>query len=220
MFELCILYLHHQDDSLTRIHAELLQKHNHGAAFVPLTFRDGMQNAFRFPFDLHRTSHGEWGSADLLVYDWFKSKHKITASRYVILEYDTLATMPLKEFYQHVWDESAAGAQPLIKERDADWIWFRDLDESTPLPLGGFVPLCGILLSHDALSKMVNLAHLPPLAFLNSECRIATLARLAGCQLAKIRHDAETFISWTNVTPDGPGIWHSIKDERWSRTYR
>ena len=218
MFDLCILYLHHKDDSLTRIHARLMQKHNSGAAFVPLTFRQGMQNALRFPFDYRRAIHGEWGSADLLVYDWFKSRHKITASRYLILEYDTLATVPLKDFYHDVWDESAAGALPLTQERNPDWIWFKDLDSASPLPLGGFVPFCGIFLSHDALSKIVKLAHIPPLAFVNSECRLATLARLVGCDLKKIHPRAETYISWTSVSPDGPGIWHPIKDERlaWS----
>jgi len=219
MLDLCILYLHHKDNSLTRIHARLLQKYNPGAAFVPLTFRNGMPNAVRFPFNCRRAVHGEWGSVDLLIYDWFKSKHKITASRYIILEYDTMATVPLKDFYQDVWDESAAGAQPLTIEKNSDWIWFKDLDAATPLPLGGFVPFCGIFLSHDALSKVVELAHIPPLAFVNSECRIATLARLAGCQLKKIRPYAETYISWTTVSPDCPGVWHPIKDERLATAY-
>ncbi len=62
--DLCILYLHHSDDDLTRHHAELILHLNRGAALLPLAFSSGLGNAFR---PVEGEVSNPWASADLLV---------------------------------------------------------------------------------------------------------------------------------------------------------
>ncbi len=103
-------------------------------------------------------------------------------------------------------------------ETDPDWPWFREIErpELYGDSLLGMCPLCGILLSFNALRAIVRLALAPLYTMLFSECRIGTLARTVGIEPALIRPDAEHYISWQPRLPSGPGVWHPVKTRLFS----
>jgi len=211
MTKLCVLFLHHMDNDLTRYHAELILKFNPTVTIVPLTFRGGLDGAIcpiPEPFKL-----SQWKNADLLIYSWFRSKHYVAAERYIIVEYDTLCAASFEDFYGAVWDEPVAAASVFNLERQPGWRWFWDMRDQTPYrnKLAGMSPLSGILFSHAALAAISELAKDPIYAPLYCECRIGTLARTAGYNPVRIRPDIAKYISWQRRQPNGPGIWHSVK---------
>jgi hypothetical protein len=71
-------------------------------------------------------------------------------------------------------------------------------------------------LSARALAAVCKLAGNPYFNPMHSECRIGTLAVLAGFQPTIIREAADRYISWQPRIPDGPGIWHPVKELRFS----
>jgi hypothetical protein len=211
MKKLCVLFLHHLDDALTRYHAEMISKRNPRTTLVPLTFRAGLQNAI-CPV-LSPTRLNEWRNSDFLIYNWFHSKHYVAAKRYIIVEYDTLCVASFEDFYAAVWDEPVAAAGLVDFDREPEWHWFCEIKDQSLYRnrLAGMRPISGIFLSHPALAAMSRLALDPIYVPLYCECRIGTLARTAGYKPVQIRTDAANFISWEPRHPSGPGIWHSVK---------
>jgi hypothetical protein len=211
MTKLCVLFLHHMDNDLTRYHAELISQYNPMATLVPLTFRGGIDGAIcpvQEPFRLNA-----WKNADLLIYNWYWSKHYIAAERYIIIEYDTLCAMSFEEFYADVWNESVAAAITFTYQQKPAWRWFCEIRDQSPYrgKLAGLSPLSGLLFSHAALAAISELAKDPLYASLYCECRIGTLARTAGYNPVRIRPDIAKYISWQRRHPTSPGIWHSVK---------
>jgi hypothetical protein len=211
MKPLCVLFIHHADDELTRFHADSIVTLNPAAVFVPLTFRMGFPAAVR-PLTLDVGDVEHW-NVDRLVYHWFLSPNRVDAARYLIIEYDTLCTSPFCEFYQEVWDRPVAGASFTTWATEPGWYWFQQI--STPEifqdKLAGIIPISGILLSHSALSTMAELAAETRFDPLYCECRIGTLANTTGFPLTQIRADAQDYIHWKVRVPDRPGIWHPVK---------
>jgi hypothetical protein len=208
--QLCILFLHHSNDDLTRFHAELIQHLNPDTPFVPLTFDRGLRNALRFEMP---EVTDQWHDNDLLIYAWFLSPHRLDAERYLVVEYDTYCTAPFREFYAGVWDQPVACARVVTLEKDPKWWWFRTIQDRTPFGkhLMGMSPICGILFSRAALEKIAPNGLSPTYRPLLSECRIGTLVCAAQFMPALIRPDAALFITFQPVIPKGEGIWHPVK---------
>ena len=84
----------------------------------------------------------------------------IRARRYLMLEWDTLATMPVKEFYEELWDGDAVATSVKLIETHPRWQWFRQQLHLLPPHLrqhaAGVVPFNGLLLSHRALAAVVE----------------------------------------------------------------
>jgi len=212
MKHLCIIFLHHRDDELTRFHAQLLRKFNSSAEFIALTFSEGFPTALRYPLKLP-SSHAEWGNADRLVYDWFQSEQRVTAERYVIVEYDTLCLMPLDEFYGAAWSQPVSAAEVKTRDNDPQWHWFQGLPYPSVYPLLGLVPMSCVLLSYLAMQAVSKLSRNPFFNPLCSECRLGTLALLSGFYPSRIRPDASDFISWLPRKPTKAGLWHTVKSK-------
>ncbi|HEV7927674.1 MAG TPA: hypothetical protein VGR14_20145 [Verrucomicrobiae bacterium] len=211
MTKLCVLFLHHMDNDLTRYHAELISQYNPMATLVPLTFRGGIDGAI-CPVEVP-SGFNQWKNSDLLIYYWFRSKDYVAAERYLIIEYDTLCATSFEEFYAGVWDEPVAAAIAYTHQQQPAWRWFCEIRDQTPYQnkLAGLSPLSGILFSRAALAAISELAKDPLYASLYCECRIGTLARTSGYNPVRIRPDIAKYISWQRRNPTSPGIWHSVK---------
>ena len=158
MLECCILFLHHRDDPTTRTHLDLLRRLN---PYPVVALCNAAPEHVAGALDVARLTaqwSGEdpWGGTDTVLYRWFLHGG-LHAERYIIFEWDTLATVPVREFYDEVWDADVAGAVAKRIERDPDWFWFHQI-EQLPEPLrphaGGLLPLNGTLLSHRALAAI------------------------------------------------------------------
>jgi len=214
MHSLCVLYLHHADDDLTNFHYEMIKKSNPTVPIVPLTFKLGMRNSVAMSINLPKNqNNSEWRNCDMLVYEWFRSDLRIMAERYLILESDTLCNMPIKEFYSDVWNKAASGAKIQTPQSNPKW---RPFFEARQLKLGeqhlqGITPLCGILLSFEALDSITKLAKDRCLDLLHCELRIGMLLSRAGYAAESISDCIDQYISCFMQIPIGPGIWHKIK---------
>jgi len=212
--DVCILFLHHRDDELTRYHLGLTRASNPGVPVVPLSFGKGVSGSISvgkwcWPV------RDEWYANDVMVYAWYK-KRAFRAKRYVIFDYDTLCLMPVESFYQQVWNADVACASPMTYQEKPEWYWFRAQSvDGLPLKfheqLAGLAPASGVFLSDRALKAISELAKDRSFSHLFCECRLGTLARIAGFEIRQIRDDVEQFIGWNEVTPTRRGIWHPIK---------
>lgn len=210
--ELCILFLHHRNDELSRFHYSLFESNNDGVPIVPLTFGSGLPDAVKVG-RWHWPVHDEWYSNDVMIYSWFEQK-QLAASRYAIFDYDTLCLQSVREFYSEVWDSDVACATPITCQ-DSGWYWFEpQFGASRELfgnQLAGMTPASGSFFSHEALAAMVNLAKHKLYAPLFCECRLGTLASTAGFSIRRIRDDAASYVTWNDVSPTHRGIWHPVK---------
>jgi hypothetical protein len=214
MIPLCILFLHHNENALTRHHYALIKQFHPATPVVPLTFNLGLTEAITlsvsFPKEQDRP---EWRNVDRLIYKWFMSDVKIEAERYLILEGDALCSMPAIEFYSEVWDKPASGAQiRTLKTNPKLWV-LREVKHPEIYNgcLQALTPICGIMLSHDALTAIVTLSQDPNYDCLFSEVRIGTLLAVTDYMPALICSLIDQYISWNKRTPIGPGIWHAVK---------
>jgi hypothetical protein len=157
----------------------------------------------------------KWASADSILYRWFLHGG-IRARRYLMLEWDTFATMPVKAFYGDLWDRDVVATSVKRWETHPRWQWFRQQSHLLPPHLrphaAGVVPFNGLLLSHRALAAVVA-SDPPPAIF--CELRIGTLLRAAGFEFHELPPEKRTMNSFhpLNVKFDGktPGIYHPIK---------
>ncbi len=124
MLECCILFVHYRDDPTTRTYLDLLRRLN---PYPVVALCNAAKEHVDGVLDVARLTTrwvGEhpWSGADTILYRWFLHGG-LQAERYVFLEWDTLATMPVREFYDEVWDADAADAVAKRIEDDPDWIW-------------------------------------------------------------------------------------------------
>jgi hypothetical protein len=175
---------------------------------VPSTFGEGLADALR-P-DKFSSGEHQWRNPDNLIYGWFWSCDYASAQRYVILEYDTLCTVPICDFYRAVWNEPVAGAASVTLDNGPDSCWFHEIPDHSLYrnTLAGIIPLSGLLLSNEGLAR--NPLYWP----LFCECRVGTMARAAGYSPVTISPDAANYISWQPRIPFCPGIWHPVKSKQ------
>ncbi len=217
LLECCIVFTHYRDDATTRDHLELLRRLN---PFPVVAVCNACSDCVDGAVDVHLlsnrwSSEDKWSSADSILYRWFLHGG-VRAQRYLMLEWDTLATAPVKEFFGELWDRDVVGTSVKLHETHPEWHWFREQMHLLPPALrqhaAGIVPFNGLLLSHRALSAVVD-ADPPPGIF--CELRIGTLLRSAGFELAEYPPDKQRMNSFhlLNISFDGitPGIYHPIK---------
>ena len=212
-----ILFIHHLslNESTTRTNLALVRAMNPDC------------EVFTLSFDKNReTPKWQWKNCDVLVYEWFEITHP-KHDRYFILEWDCFCTQSMRAFYGGSVDYNAAGAlviQPWSDETILtqhgepqtmrDWHWFAHNTSAELYPyLRGITPICGSMFSHDCLFNMVQLWK-TNLAFdrLFSECRMGTLAAMAGYEPRQIRQDAPHFLHSGDVQIDhGPGVYHRVR---------
>ncbi|HEU5116039.1 MAG TPA: hypothetical protein VFT74_05115 [Isosphaeraceae bacterium] len=216
MLECCILFVHYRDDPTTRAHLDLMRRLNPYPVVAVCNaapeYVDGALDVARLTSEW--SGEHPWGGADTILYRWFLHGG-LRAERYVFLEWDTLATMPVREFYDEVWDADAAGAVAKRIERDPDWFWFHQiglLPEALRPHAGGLLPLNGTLLSHRALAA-ITASPIPPNIF--CELRLGTVLRACGFTLTELPEPKRRMNSYDSrlITFDAnrPGIYHPIK---------
>jgi hypothetical protein len=208
--ECCILFMHHRDDELTRRHLRLLRAHN---PFPVVPLHCGQREHLPHAVNVGALAD-VWRNSDLGYLNWFR-RRPFDAERYLWLEYDTFASMPVREFYREVWHCDAAGPRVKSPEQNPDWCWFSErglLPPSLRSHCGGLSPLSGILLSHRA---MTVLAHAAPMPSVFCEFRVGTLLQAAGIRLTALPPERAATVDWTPSSflfdPATPGIYHPVK---------
>ena len=117
LLECCIVFTHYRDDDTTRYHLELLRKLNpFPVVAVCNATTDCVDGAIDVDLLSKRwSSEDKWGSADSILYRWFLHGG-VRAQRYLMLEWDTLATAPVKEFFGEQWDRDVVGTSVKLHE--------------------------------------------------------------------------------------------------------
>ncbi len=214
--ECCILFFCHRDNPVTRQHLEILRSVNPYpvVAISRNTVRPVPGSANLQPEDEGLSENGR-SSVDMSLYAWFRHRG-LDAERYICLEWDTLATLPVREFYEEVWNEPVSAATVMLPENDPHWYWFRQmsrLPDELRQYAAGLVPFCGTLLSHSALCDAVFRKPIPADVF--CELRLGTLLRYQGYPLTSLPEIRRRTISYTekliNVSTSGPAIYHPVK---------
>jgi len=227
-----ILFLHHKplDSGITGKHLALLKTLNPDMVVIPISFMDKIKHKAAW----NHSDHWRSSNQDILIYEWFE-REQPKFERYFLIEWDTFCTQPLKEFYGTSYHRSCVGAAivnpesgdfiPGQKVRMKDWKWF-----SFPVSpclrkfARGIVPTSGTMLSHDALSGMVSVYRnyssfkqmqaenqVGDLDQMQNECRVGTLASMAGFEPERIREDAHLFLFPSLITQHQElGIWHKV----------
>ena len=205
MVEACVLFVHHKDDEITRLHLDRVRQLTR-YPIIPLKGEDGGVRP-------HSAEH-PWRSSDALVYSWFL-RRGFDAERYVVLEWDCLLTMPVKDYYSEVWNSHAAASVVTSVETHPCWHWFREvskLPEDLRKYACGMVPLNGTLLSHAALLAITS-EPIPQGVF--GELRIGTLLRSRGIDPIEVPTCKGKTNSWsaylTEYEPTRPGLYHPVK---------
>lgn len=216
MLECCILFSHYSNSQTTQHHLEVLRERN---PYPVVAVCNGAAERVEGALDVSRLSElgaqeSRWHSPDTILYRWFLHGG-LRARRYIFLEWDTLATMPVREFYDEVWDEAAAASTVKRIEDDPDWYWFEQRDrlpEDLRAKAGGVVPFNGIMLSHRALAA-ITARPIPPDVF--CELRIGTLLRNAGFEPCSLPREKRVMNSYERsliqFDPNRPGVYHPVK---------
>ena len=213
-----ILFTHYKplSDPVTRKHLILFKALNPDAEVIPLKFEAGRND-----------SDWQWRNCDLLVYEWFtrtNPKHE----RIFIFEWDTFCTMPVKEFYGEAYNYAATAANivkpwlddkmptdnPLGQETMRTWLWLpQNCSEEIRPYIRGMVPTCGSMFSNEALRGMVELwKTVDGFADLFCECRLGTLACMAGYEPRQISPEAKKFLAFYDVGMETVrGIHHRVR---------
>jgi hypothetical protein len=209
------------DTGVTLKHYDQAKKHC--STVVPLSFEK-----------LNPRNSGCRGAyhADSMAYEWF-DQEKPQHERYLLIEYDTEITMPVKEFYAGVWDLPVVGSviveafsnQQIVPGRSGSqkewgwfWIGFKDVIGEAAYAklkpwLRGIVPVSGTLLSHEALAAMTKLFFATPwMTGVFCECRLGTLAKLSGYEpVSWAPGTSHTNVWCATVVPNKPGVWHRVR---------
>ncbi len=116
MHPLTVLFTYYRDDAVTGIHWELLRHHNPGVPVVPLVdgatpFLPGTIDVGPMPWRWGR-DRNPWRNVDTFAYRFRLgvSDPRLEAQRYVMVESDTLVTMPLADYFRGAWDADVAGS--------------------------------------------------------------------------------------------------------------
>lgn len=213
MLEYVILFAHYDASAVTRRHLEILGSVN-PCPIIPVCSGGSSRVADAVDvsqLDNRWADEDPWRAADTLIYRWF-ARRPFDARRYIFLEWDTLATLPVREYYREVWDADAAASAVYTPRTYAGWPWFRELPAELRPYATGLSPLNGVMLSHRALSA-VCAGPLPGNVF--CECRLGTAVRRAGFEpvaLPPAKAATNGFRrSHIVLNPRVPGLYHPVK---------
>lgn len=199
---------------MTRHHLRLLRKANRFPVIPVRRGNLGVKNSIDVQTPETNPFRG-WRHSDIHIYNWFKQR-QISALRYVAVEWDVFAPMPLKEFYGGRWDEAVVSAKVHHAE-SSNWMWFReveDLPEDLRPFASGLEPLGIILLRHEVLERICSR---PIPSDIYCELRLGTLVRGAGFSATAFPEASEhvRFGPMRNIIdayPPAPGVFHPVKD--------
>lgn len=213
---LCIIFMYHKCDKLTLLHFELLQRSNPQAIIVPVVdsvpgMIPGTVDVGKFPSRWAGTTD-LWKNCDTILYRWFENR-EVSADKYVVIEYDCLCTVDLKEYFKEVWDSDVAPVNMFTWPEDNHWYWFRELNKLDPTDqafAAGIMPFTCCLLSHEALEKIIAIT---TQADVISELRLGTAVKRLGLKVKMMPNSIRNHIFW-HLYPwrvKSPGLYHPIK---------
>ena len=217
IYNLCILFLYHKCDELTKFHLSVLCKSNPTAIVVPLTdsvpeLLPGSIDVSLFPSLF--SDAPKWRSIDATIYRWFRNR-KVNARRYLIIEYDCLCNVDLNNYYAEVMSADVAGIDLFTRADNPGWKWFRD-EEVNKLPYedrtfaAGIVPFTCTIFSHEALENIVENVYRQDVF---CELRLGTIIRKLGLRFQRLQLLMRSTICWHTYPwkTSRPGLFHSIK---------
>jgi hypothetical protein len=242
--ECCVVMLHHQplETPLVARHIEAI--HAQGLDCFPLSFGPG--KAPRQPAEgpeYHGYAGWRFFHMDHLLYDWFEAR-KPDYDRFMLVEYDTHFTMHPREFYGAKYDaDMVAGwfvdarvPSALMPAGNTYESWFQGTPGTRHFVthghaehLRGVMPVV-LMISRRCLAGMTREFLANPWCWddCTSEMRLGTLAAMAGYEPTTFtgprgRPGHHFLYANPREEIDGPGIWHSIKDEtamvEWNRAH-
>lgn len=152
-----------------------------------------------------------WQGPDAALYRWARSAAFVPARRYFVVEWDTLAAMPLRDWWGPACYDAdfavVAAADP-----NGSWDWWAHVPRLPAWirPLAaGFCPWGVQVLSLRALQA---LADAEPVPHVFCELRQATYLAAAGVRPVARGTGGPGEVWCRDVVPrDGPGIWHPCK---------
>ncbi len=219
----CSIFLHHQDDPVTKDHFARLQEFSAAetvaistatplgsgetiAGYTDSLWRDQIQQR---P-DLHASS------TDLLLIDWFRNR-RVTADRYFIVQWDTLINQHVDELLADVAECPLAAAFTRLADLEPEW--FHQKCEAVPAELRrfatGMVHFSCAMLSHAALEKIASCYtnDLQGLGQVDGELRFATLAARCGIEPVSMGDSAQ--VTWKPFQPIGlvETIYHPVREQ-------
>ncbi len=218
MVPLCIFFAHHRNDPVTRHHLDILRRHNPADPIIPIC--KGASEPVEGALDVAKlssdfTDEDKWLGSDTMLYLWFRHCRNVEAERYAVIEWDALATLPLREYYAEVWGADAAACQIKTPETTPHWDWFRLHGSRLPGHLrsyaAGLVPFNGTFLSRRAMER-ISTMEIPP--NLSNELRLATLVKASGFSLYQLAEHKAANNKWRAdlITIRGtPGVYHPVK---------
>jgi hypothetical protein len=214
---LCILFLYHKCDPLTKFHLSSLAASNPNSFILPLTdsvpeLLPGSVDVGVFPSTFEEGQ--KWRTIDTTVYRWFENR-TFNARRYLLVEYDCLCNVDLEDYYREVLDAEVAVIDYFTPKENPRWKWFGESELSKLPPedrkyAGGVVPFTCTMFSHDALARIVD-GILRNDIF--SELRLGTAVRKLGLDCRRLPVPKRSTITWHGYPwrTDGLGLFHSVK---------
>jgi hypothetical protein len=215
--DLCILFFFHKSDELTKVHLASLCKSNPTAAIVPVT--DSVPDLLPCSIDVSQFPSSwvkahKWRSIDTTLYRWFENR-TLNADHYLILEYDCLCTVDLKQHYAEVMKADVAGVDFFKRNDNPRWKWFMQnelnkIPEKDRIYAAGVVPLTCTMFSHDALEKIVSNAYRHDVF---CELRLGTIINKLGLKFERMPSLKRSTICWHSYSwqANRSGLFHSIK---------
>ena len=211
--DLAILFFHHNCEEITRYHFEMLKFYNPGVPVVPVVRGEALHlsAAVDVQRDDEWSHERNWEGADIALLQWFRQR-SFDAERYLWVEYDSLCSISLREWYADVWDADAAGAR--LETINPDWYFWRDVQKLPPAyraVAASFSPFNGIMVSHRALSE-VSVRFYPKNVF--CELRFPTAIRAAGFSLATLplqKGNSNRFRASDITVTESAGFFHPVK---------
>lgn len=216
-YDLCVLFLYHKCDELTKFHLESLRKSNPTAFVLPLT--DSVAELLPGSLDVVRLPRfcadaQKWRGIDATLYRWFENR-TFNARRYLVAEYDCLCNVGLSDYYAEVWDADVAGIDFFTWQNNPRWKWFMN-DEVHNIPredrlyAAGIVPFTCTMFSHAALEKIVANVYRHDIF---SEMRLGTTVNKLGLKFERLPRPKCSTLCWHEYPwqTNRPGFFHAIK---------
>ncbi len=216
-YELCVLFLYHKCDELTKFHLESLRRSNPTAFILPLT--DSVPELLPGSIDVARlppfcADAQKWRGIDATLYRWFENR-TFNARRYLLAEYDCLCNVSLSDHYSEVWDADVAGISFFTRQKNPRWRWFvnGELDNIPPEDrsyAAGIVPFTCTMFSHAALTKIVANVYRQDIF---SELRLGTTVNKLGLKFKPLPGPKAATICWHEYPwqINRPGFFHAVK---------
>ena len=215
--ECCILFFHYRRCPVTERHYAIVRQAN-PYPVLPIRINDGSgQEGLDGSFFTEYIDK-PWANADLALYEIAKKK-VVDAERYILIEWDCLANMPVREWLGDKWDADATTTTLKTPLLNPDWCWWYEsgYGEYRQLRLPkhlkryqcGMQPCNGVMISRRMMDKLANV-DIPP--SICSERRLGTLIHSLGGVIQEAGSKNNNFNElWVRYDPNKPDIYHPVK---------